>query len=125
MPSIIHKKSVEGFGIAYVEAAQYGVTSLGGIDGGASDAIQHEKTGLIWDGNNLEEVLSTLKTGKLKTGKKKPIAVLMKTLNCLKGKSICGAVSDISTKGMCSSPPASQDVDFDDEGWIMIGLLTM
>ncbi len=30
MPSIIHKTSVEGFGIAYVEAAQYGVASLGG-----------------------------------------------------------------------------------------------
>ena len=39
MPSIIHKKSVEGFGIAYVEAAQYGIASLGGKDGGASDAI--------------------------------------------------------------------------------------
>ena len=41
MPSIIHKTSVEGFGIAYVEAAQYSVPSLGGKDGGASDAIQH------------------------------------------------------------------------------------
>ena len=30
MPSIIHKNSVEGFGIAYVEAAQYGVPSIGG-----------------------------------------------------------------------------------------------
>ena len=47
MPSIIYKKSVEGFGIAYVEAAQYGVPSIGGKDGGASDAIIHEKTGLI------------------------------------------------------------------------------
>ena len=36
MPSIIHKTSVEGFGIAYVEAAQYGVTSLGGKDGGVT-----------------------------------------------------------------------------------------
>ena len=60
MPSIIHEKSVEGFGIAYVEAAQYGVASLGGIDGGASDAIQHEKTGLICDGNNLEDIYSSL-----------------------------------------------------------------
>mgnify|MGYP003310817183 FL=1 len=60
MPSIIHKKSVEGFGIAYVEAAQYGVASLGGIDGGASDAIRHEKTGLICDGNNLEDIYSSL-----------------------------------------------------------------
>ncbi len=60
MPSIIHKKSVEGFGIAYVEAAQYGVASLGGKDGGASDAIQHDKTGLICDGNNLEDIYSSL-----------------------------------------------------------------
>ena len=62
MPSIIHKTSVEGFGIAYVEAAQYGVTSLGGKDGGASDAIEHEKTGLICDGNNLNEIYSSLDT---------------------------------------------------------------
>ena len=60
MPSIIFKKSVEGFGIAYIEAGQYGVPSLGGIDGGASDAIDHEKTGLICDGNNLEEIYSSI-----------------------------------------------------------------
>ena len=56
MPSVIHKKSVEGFGIAYVEAAQYGVPSLGGKDGGAADAIEHEKSGLICDGNNLDDI---------------------------------------------------------------------
>ena len=60
MPSIVHKKSVEGFGIAYVEAAQYGVPSLGGKDGGAVDAIEHEKTGLICDGNELDEVYSSI-----------------------------------------------------------------
>ena len=60
MPSVIHKTSVEGFGIAYIEAAQYGVPSLGGKDGGASDAIEHQKTGLICDGNNLDEIYSTL-----------------------------------------------------------------
>jgi phosphatidyl-myo-inositol dimannoside synthase len=60
MPSIIHKKSVEGFGIAYVEAAQYGVPSLGGKDGGASDAIEHNKTGIICDGNNLDDIYSSL-----------------------------------------------------------------
>ena len=62
MPSIIHKTSVEGFGIAYVEAAQFGVPSLGGVDGGASDAIDHNKTGLICDGNNLDEIYSSLDT---------------------------------------------------------------
>jgi len=60
MPSIIHKKSVEGFGIVYLEAAQYGIPSLGGKDGGASDAIDHNKTGLICDGNNLEDIYSSL-----------------------------------------------------------------
>ena len=60
MPSIIHKTSVEGFGISYIEAAQYGVPSIGGKDGGASDAIKHNETGLICDGNNLEDVYSSL-----------------------------------------------------------------
>ena len=60
MPSIIHKKSVEGFGIAYVEAAQYGIPSIGGLDGGAADAIDHEKTGLICDGNNFDAVYSSI-----------------------------------------------------------------
>ena len=60
MPSVIHKKSVEGFGIAYVEAAQYGIPSLGGKDGGAADAIEHEQTGLICDGNNLDDIYSSI-----------------------------------------------------------------
>jgi phosphatidyl-myo-inositol dimannoside synthase len=60
MPSVVHKKSVEGFGIAYVEAAQYSVPSLGGRDGGASDAIEHEKTGLICNGNELDEIYSSI-----------------------------------------------------------------
>ena len=34
--------------------------SLGGKDGGAADAIEHEKTGLICDGNELDEVYSSI-----------------------------------------------------------------
>jgi len=60
MPSVIHKKSVEGFGIAYVEAAQYGIPSIGGKDGGAADAIGHKKNGLICDGNNLDDIYSSI-----------------------------------------------------------------
>ena len=60
MPSIIYKTSVEGFGIAFVEAAQYGIPSIGGKDGGASDAIEHQKNGLICDGNNLDEIYSSI-----------------------------------------------------------------
>ena len=60
MPSIIYKKSVEGFGIAYIEAAQYGIPSIGGKDGGASDAILDKETGIICDGNNLDDIYSSI-----------------------------------------------------------------
>ncbi len=60
MPSRIEKKSVEGFGISFVEAASYGVGSIGGKDGGASDAISHKKTGLICDGNDLNSIYDSV-----------------------------------------------------------------
>ena len=60
MPSIAYKKSVEGFGIVYVEAAQFGVPSIGGKDGGASDAIEHGETGYICDGNSLEDIYQSI-----------------------------------------------------------------
>ena len=56
MPSRIEKTSVEGFGISFIEAASYGIGSIGGKDGGASDAIAHEKTGLICDGTDLNSI---------------------------------------------------------------------
>ena len=34
--------------------------SIGGIDGGAADAINHEKTGLICDGNDLDAIYSSI-----------------------------------------------------------------
>ena len=48
------------FGISFIEAAQYGIPSIGGKDGGASDAIVHNKTGLICDGNSLDEIYSSI-----------------------------------------------------------------
>ena len=62
MPSRIEKKSVEGFGISFVEAASYGVASIGGKDGGASDAIKHDITGLICDGNDLSSIYDSVNT---------------------------------------------------------------
>jgi len=56
MPSIVHKKSVEGFGISFIEASCYGKGSIGGKDGGEKDAIQDSKTGYICDGNNLDSI---------------------------------------------------------------------
>ena len=60
MPSRIEKKSVEGFGISFIEAASYGVGSIGGKDGGASDAIVDNKTGLICDGNDLNSIYDSI-----------------------------------------------------------------
>jgi len=60
MPTRIEKKSIEGFGISFVEAASYGIGSIGGKDGGASDAIDHNKTGLICDGNDLNSIYDSV-----------------------------------------------------------------
>ena len=60
MPSRIVRKSVEGFGISFVEAASYGVGSIGGKDGGASDAISNQKTGLICDGDDLNSIYDSV-----------------------------------------------------------------
>ena len=60
MPSIIYKKSVEGFGITYIEAACYGKPSIGGIFGGEADAIIDGKTGYLCDGNDLNSLYDTL-----------------------------------------------------------------
>mgnify|MGYP001217025459 CR=1 FL=1 len=60
MPSIVFKKSVEGFGISFVEAASYGVGSIGGKDGGEKDAIINEKTGLICDGDNINSIYKSI-----------------------------------------------------------------
>tara|TARA_B100001123_G_scaffold188971_1_gene215809 strand:+ start:554 stop:1648 length:1095 start_codon:yes stop_codon:yes gene_type:complete len=60
MPSIVFKKSVEGFGISFMEAASYGVGSIGGKDGGANDAIQNEKTGLICNGEDINSIYENI-----------------------------------------------------------------
>ena len=60
MPSIVYKKSVEGFGISYIEAACYGKPSIGGVFGGEADAILDGKTGYLCDGNDLNALYETL-----------------------------------------------------------------
>ena len=56
MPNRIEKNSVEGFGIAFMEAASYGIGAIGGKDGGTADAINHNKTGIICDGEDLNSI---------------------------------------------------------------------
>jgi phosphatidylinositol alpha-1,6-mannosyltransferase len=60
MPSIIYKKSVEGFGISFIEAGSYGKASIGGEDGGQSDAIEEGRTGYLCNGNDLNSIYETI-----------------------------------------------------------------
>ena len=59
MPSVVYKKSVEGFGITFMEAACYGKPSIGGVFGGEADAILDGKTGYLCDGNDLNKLYET------------------------------------------------------------------
>ena len=56
MPSIVYKKSVEGFGISFIEAASFGKGSIGGKDGGEADAIKENQTGFLCDGNDFNSI---------------------------------------------------------------------
>lgn len=47
---------VEGFGIAYLEAAQAGVPGVAGKNGGAPEAVRHERTGLVVDPSSVDDV---------------------------------------------------------------------
>ncbi len=60
MPSVVYKKSVEGFGITFIEAASYGKPSIAGIFGGEADAVLEGKTGYLCDGNDLNALYETL-----------------------------------------------------------------
>ena len=60
MPSVIYKKSVEGFGITYIEAASYGKPSIGGIYGGEGDAVKNGQTDYLCNGNDLNSLSETL-----------------------------------------------------------------
>jgi len=60
MPNRIENKSVEGFGISFIEAASRNVGSIGGKDGGTPDAIEHKKTGFICDGNDLHSIYDSV-----------------------------------------------------------------
>ncbi len=52
----------EGFGIVFAEAAACGVPQIAGRSGGAADAVEHDKTGLvIEDPTRLNDVVSALR----------------------------------------------------------------
>jgi len=52
------QRSIEGFGISYLEAAFYGIPSLASNIGGTPEAVLHEETGLIL--TNINDLYSAL-----------------------------------------------------------------
>ncbi len=60
MPVRQEGASVEGFGVAFVEAAFAGIPSVAGSAGGASDAVLHGETGFVCDGTRQPEVTRCL-----------------------------------------------------------------
>ena len=47
MPSLNINYNFEGFGLVFLEAAAYGVSSIGSIDSGCGEAIQNGQTGYL------------------------------------------------------------------------------
>jgi len=61
MPNREINGDTEGFGMVFIEAAACGKPSIAGDAGGTASAVQHRVTGLLVDGDNLEEVAQSLK----------------------------------------------------------------
>lgn len=60
MPGYMAKRSIEGFGIVYTEAASYGIPSIGGVDGGAPEAVINNKTGWCVNPKNFDDLKKVL-----------------------------------------------------------------
>lgn len=60
MPTRREGDSVEGYGMVYVEAGWYGVPSLAGRVGGATDAVLDDETGLTCDAASVADVSAKL-----------------------------------------------------------------
>ncbi len=64
MPSVTERRSDgwtgEGFGIAYIEAASFGLPVVAGSGGGAPEAVRDGVTGLVVDGGDADAVAAAL-----------------------------------------------------------------
>lgn len=52
----------EGFGITYLEAALAGLPTVSGNKGGAPEAIVNGKTGIVVDGEKIDEIIAAFRT---------------------------------------------------------------
>ena len=53
-------ESVEGFGMVFIDAAFHGIASIGTTSGGISDAIVDNKTGLLCEEGNQENITKSI-----------------------------------------------------------------
>ncbi len=60
MPTRAVGRRRESFGMVYLEAALAGTPALAGDAGGSADAVAHERTGMLCDGESQEEVTAAL-----------------------------------------------------------------
>jgi phosphatidylinositol alpha-1,6-mannosyltransferase len=61
MTPITSGESVEGFGMAFIDAAFHGVASIGSDSGGICDAVIDGKTGIICEPNNQSNITNNIK----------------------------------------------------------------
>ena len=61
MTPITSGESVEGFGMAFIDAAFHGVAALGSNNGGINDAVINNITGILCEAGNQSEITSNLK----------------------------------------------------------------
>ncbi|MCJ8282187.1 MAG: glycosyltransferase family 4 protein [Rivularia sp. ALOHA_DT_140] len=54
-------KSIEGFGIVYLEAGYFGKPVIASRSGGVQDAVIHQENGLLVDPNSTDETLNSLR----------------------------------------------------------------
>ena len=61
MTPITSGESVEGFGMAFIDAAFHGIASIGSDNGGIKDAVIDGKTGILCKSNNQFDITNKLK----------------------------------------------------------------
>jgi phosphatidylinositol alpha-1,6-mannosyltransferase len=60
LPGTSAGDDIEGFGMAYIEAASHGLPAIAGRSGGAVEAVLHEQTGIVCNARNKDELLTAV-----------------------------------------------------------------
>ena len=61
MPTFLDGNSIEGFGIANVEASAYGLPCIVSSSGGTQESIIKNETGLVIQEKNIEQLYNAMK----------------------------------------------------------------